>query len=213
MNIIFLRIFSRRFFSYFLVLIVVLGSPSFARADQMEAVFAGGCFWCLEHDLEDLPGVLSVESGFSGGDSLNPTYRQHGGHQEVVKVLFDSSKIMYSELLRAYWRNIDPFDGNGQFCDKGDSYRPVIFFINDVQKEEVEKSFLSAANELNKLPSNFAVDVQLFKRFWLAEDYHQDFARNNSLKYSYYRFACGRDRRLEEVWTDRAGTAREWKQE
>ena len=106
-------------------------------AESQDAVFAGGCFWCLEHDLEKLDGVVSAESGYSGGDILYPTYENHIGHQEVVKVKFDSNIISYKDLLNSYWINIDPFDDKGQFCDKGESYKPIIFTFNKAQKKEV----------------------------------------------------------------------------
>ena len=119
------------------LLIGLLAFPSAVMADTETAVFAGGCFWCLEHDLEDLPGVLEATSGYSGGHVDNPTYRQVSaettGHQEVVEVRFDPAKISYPRLLQSYWRNVDPFDGGGQFCDRGDSYRPSRIFFNTLR--------------------------------------------------------------------------------
>jgi peptide-methionine (S)-S-oxide reductase len=196
------------------LLLVVLGPTPAALAATEEAVFAGGCFWCLEHDLEELPGVLEVVSGYSGGSLGRPTYRQVSaggtGHQESVRVRFDNQKIRYETLLRAYWRNIDPFDGRGQFCDKGDSYRPVIFTGNAQQMIEARNSAVAAARELGRPVSSLKVAIKPLSRFWTAEEYHQNYADRNTIKYRYYRFACGRDRRLDQVWGPRARSGRPW---
>ena len=197
------------------LLVLLLGPAPAALAATEEAVLAGGCFWCLEHDLEVLPGVLEVVSGFSGGSLERPSYRQVSaggtGHQEVVRVRFDSAKIRYDTLLRAYWRNIDPFDGRGQFCDKGDSYRPVIFTGNAQQMVEARSSAVAAAKELGRPVSALKVAIKPLNRFWPAEAYHQNYADSNTLKYRYYRFACGRDRRLDQVWGPRARSDQPWK--
>jgi peptide-methionine (S)-S-oxide reductase len=177
-------------------------------------VLAGGCFWCLEHDLEKLPGVLSVESGYSGGSLRNPTYRQVSGggtgHQEVVQVRFDNAKISYPTLLRAYWRNVDALDGDGQFCDRGSSYRPVIFTEGETQQQQAEASRKAAAKELGKPVSAIRVQIKPLSRFWPAEGYHQDYAERNSVKYNYYRWACGRDRRLDQLWGSTARSRSPW---
>ncbi len=196
--------------AYLVLIALILCSPLGVEASEQEAVFAGGCFWCLEHDLEAAKGVISVESGYAGGRLLNPTYRQHSGHQEVVRVLFDPDEISYEELLRGYWRNIDPFDDKGQFCDRGDSYRPLIYTVNEEQLVEAKKSFVLAGLELGEDKGQFKLKVKPFKKFWIAEDYHQDFAMNNSLKYSFYRYSCGRDRRLKEVWGENAASFNAW---
>jgi peptide-methionine (S)-S-oxide reductase len=197
------------------LLLVLVGPLAPAQAAIDEAVLAGGCFWCLEHDLEGLAGVLDVESGYSGGKLANPSYRQVSsettGHQESVRVRFDNTQIRYDALLRAYWRNIDPFDGKGQFCDKGDSYRPVIFTTNANQAVEARNSLLAAARELGKPASSIKVSIKPLTRFWPAEQYHQNYAKRNGLRYSYYRFACGRDRRLDAVWGGRARSSDRWK--
>ena len=117
----------RRLIAFLILLQLLIASPVKAFAESEEAIFAGGCFWCLEHDLEKVDGVVSAESGYSGGTLTNPTYANHIGHQEVVKVIFDSDIISYKDLLKQYWVNIDPFDNNGQFCDRGNSYKPVIY--------------------------------------------------------------------------------------
>lgn len=197
------------------LLLWLLAPAQGALAATEEAVLAGGCFWCLEHDLEELLGVLEVVSGYSGGNLERPSYRQVSaggtGHQESVRVRFDNEKIRYATLLRAYWRNIDPFDGRGQFCDKGDSYRPVIFTANAQQMVEARNSAVAAARELGRPVSALKVAIKPLNRFWPAEAYHQNYAERNTLKYRYYRFACGRDRRLDQVWGARARSDQPWK--
>lgn len=197
------------------LLLLLLGPATGALAATEEAVLAGGCFWCLEHDLEKIPGVLDVVSGYSGGSLERPSYRQVSaggtGHQEVVRVRFDTEKVRYGTLLRAYWRNIDPFDGRGQFCDKGDSYRPVIFTTNAQQMVEARNSAVAAARELGRPVSALKVMIKPLNRFWPAEGYHQNYAERNALKYRYYRFACGRDRRLDQVWGAQARSDQPWK--
>ena len=194
-------------------LLVLAGSQSVAAAEQT-AVFAGGCFWCLEHDLEHLPGVIDAISGYSGGHVDQPTYRQVSGedtgHQEAVQVRFDPAVISYSTLLRSYWRNVDPFDGGGQFCDRGDSYRPVIFTADAAQAQAAESSAVAAAQDLGRSRSAIKVELRGAAPFWPAEDYHQNYAELNDLKYSFYRFSCGRDRRLDAVWGAQARTGQRW---
>jgi len=185
-------------------------APAFAE----EAVLAGGCFWCLEHDLEHLPGVQEVVSGYSGGSVRNPTYPQVSaggtGHQEAVRVRFDPDRISYAALLRSYWRNVDPLDGGGQFCDRGSSYRPVIFPRGDAQLREARASLQAAARELGKPASAIRVQIRPLSTFWPAEAYHQNYAELNALKYRYYRWACGRDRRLDGVWGGKARRGQPW---
>jgi peptide-methionine (S)-S-oxide reductase len=194
-------------------LLVLAGSQPVAAAEQT-AVFAGGCFWCLEHDLEHLPGVIDAISGYSGGHVDQPTYRQVSGedtgHQEAVQVRFDPAVISYSTLLRSYWRNVDPFDGAGQFCDRGDSYRPVIFTADAAQAQAAESSAVAAAQDLGRSRSAIKVELRGAAPFWPAEDYHQNYAELNDLKYSFYRFSCGRDRRLDAVWGSQARTGESW---
>tara|TARA_B100001115_G_scaffold176155_1_gene163063 strand:+ start:113 stop:703 length:591 start_codon:yes stop_codon:yes gene_type:complete len=174
--------------------------PLRVSADSEEAIFAGGCFWCLEHDLEKIDGVFSAESGYSGGDLINPTYENHSGHQEAVKISFDSNIISYKELLNQYWLNIDPFDNKGQFCDRGDSYKPVIFTSNQEQERAAKESQKNIAVGLDIPLDQLKVEIIDSKSFWIAEDYHQDFADKNPLKYNFYRTSCGRDNRLKKVW-------------
>ena len=195
---------------------VLAKAPAAARVKgTAEAVFAGGCFWCLEHDLEHLPGVVDAVSGYSGGSLRNPTYRQVSaggtGHQEVVRVRFDPAQLSYATLLRSYWRNVDPLDDGGQFCDRGSSYRPVIFTRGDDQQQQARASLQAAAKELKRPASELRVQIRPLQTFWPAEDYHQNYAETNAVKYNYYRWACGRDRRLDAVWgSKRARTGKAW---
>ena len=132
------------------------------------------------------------------------------GHQEAVQVRFDPDQISYAELLRSYWRNVDPLDGGGQFCDRGDSYRPVIFTADAAQTQAAEASAEAAARELDQPRSALKVELRQVARFWPAEGYHQDYASRNSMKYNYYRWACGRDNRLDNVWGENARTGNSW---
>ncbi len=175
-----------------------------------DIVLGGGCFWCLEHDLESLQGVESVVSGYSGGDLINPSYENHEGHQEVVLVKYDTEVVDVDEILRLYFRNIDPFDREGQFCDRGDSYRPIIFYQNEEENNKSKIALISASKELNVIPENIKVELKERGEFWVAEDYHQDFANNNELKYKFYRFACGRDKRLDQLWGMNARSSNKW---
>ena len=193
------KIFKRLVLTCMLLQLFIV-CPSRVFAESEEAIFAGGCFWCLEHDLEKLDGVDSVESGYSGGDLMDPTYENHSGHQEAVKVSFDSDIISYKDLLKQYWFNIDPFDDKGQFCDRGDSYKPVIFTSNQQQELDAKESQENISQILNIPVNQLKVEILDSKIFWIAEKYHQDFAVKNPLKYNFYRTSCGRDNRLEKVW-------------
>ena len=195
----------------FLPLIIafsILINPLNSLAEEL--ILAGGCFWCLEHDLESLKGINSVESGYSGGDLQNPSYENHEGHQEVVLVNYDSQLVSLSEILRLYFRNIDPMDGKGQFCDRGDSYRPVIFFKDETEESDANNAIVSASNELRVPLEKISVELKSKGQFWLAEEYHQDFAERNELKYKFYRFSCGRDQRLDKLWGDNARSTNLW---
>ena len=175
-----------------------------------EVILAGGCFWCLEHDLEYFKGVDFVKSGYSGGDLINPDYDNHNGHQEVVLVNYDPKIVSLDEILRIYLRNVDPLDGKGQFCDRGNSYKPVIFYQDIVEKNKSYDALTSAAKELKVPIEKINVEIMPQKKFWLAEDYHQDYAVNNELKYKFYRYSCGRDKRLDQLWGENSKTGNEW---
>ncbi|MEM8770708.1 MAG: peptide-methionine (S)-S-oxide reductase MsrA [Pseudomonadota bacterium] len=161
------------------------------------AVFAGGCFWCIESDLEKLDGVGDVVSGYAGGASDNPTYRNHGQHLEVVRAPFDPSVISYRELTDYFLRHIDPLDDGGQFCDRGNSYRTAIFYADEAQKEAAEAAIKAAEDELGQ---TIVTPARMLDKFWIAEDYHQDYYKKNPVRYKFYRTGCGRDRRVNEVW-------------
>ena len=167
------------------------------------ATFAGGCFWCMEPPFDKLDGVVSTTSGYTGGKTVGPTYKEVSGggtgHAEAVQVVYDPNKVEYKKLVDVFWKNVDPLDAHGQFCDKGDQYRPAIFTHNDEQKQiaETSKAALAASGRF-KQP--IVVAVEPAREFWVAEDYHQDYYLKNPVKYQYYRWGCGRDARLEEVW-------------
>ena len=161
------------------------------------AIFAGGCFWCVESDMDHVPGVTSTISGYSGGDSASPTYYNHAGHREVVKVEFDPAKVSYAQLVSTFLRTIDPLDDGGQFCDRGHSYSTAVYAVGDAQLAEAKKAKAEAEAKLGK---PLATEIAPAKEFTEAEDYHQNYYQVNSAKYKYYRFACGRDERVKEVW-------------
>ena len=171
-------------------------------ADQKDkAYFAGGCFWCVEESFEKLNGVEEVISGYSGGTTQNPTYKEvtYGktGHFEVVEVIYDKEIITYEELLKNFWLNIDPFDAYGQFCDKGYSYRSVAFFQNSNEKKLIERDIKDLENKFNK---KIVTYVRKFSKFFKAEDYHQDFYKIKFQKYIRYKNACKREQTLNNIW-------------
>jgi peptide-methionine (S)-S-oxide reductase len=184
---------------------LALASQAWA-AERGEAIFAGGCFWCEETAFEGQPGVTQVISGFAGGPKKSPTYEEVSsggtGHAESVRVLFDPTKTSYARLLEIFWHNVDPFSGDGQFCDRGNQYRPAIFVLDDAQKQAAEKSKKAIEAELKK---PVAVEITKVSEFWPAEEYHQDFYKKNPTRYHQYREGCGRDRRLRDVWGAKAG--------
>lgn len=165
------------------------------------AIFAGGCFWCVESDFDHVPGVLSTTSGYIGGENDNPTYENHPGHREAVKIEYDDTKTSYDKLLDAYWHSVDPTDEGGEFCDRGHSYTTAIYATDDADLKAAETSKEKVAATL-KQP--VATEVLKAPTFWPAEDYHQDFYNKSSVRYKYYRYACGRDARVDEVWGDSA---------
>ena len=167
------------------------------------AVFAGGCFWCMEPPFEKLKGVLGVVSGYAGGAEKNPTYEQVSagstGHAEVVQVTYDPSKVTYDELLDVFWKNVDPTVKDRQFCDKGAQYRTGIFYADDAQKKAAEASKAALAKE-KPFEAEIVTEISPFDAFWPAEEYHQDYYKKHPIRYAYYRRGCGRDARLKEVW-------------
>jgi len=175
-----------------------------ATADK--AVFAGGCFWCMESDFEKLEGVSNVISGFTGGKLKNPTYRgNHKGHYEAIEVTYNSEKISYQNLLDHFWVNIDPFDARGQFCDKGFSYLSAIFVANDKEKLLAEESRKKIVEQFpGKKVVTPILKTSTFYPIKGEENYHQNYAKNNPVRYNVYRWNCGRDQRLKQIWGDKA---------
>lgn len=184
-----------------LVLGVTLSLP--AVAQDAVATFAGGCFWCMEPPYDKLDGVKSTVSGFMGGHVDNPTYKQvvggGTGHAEVVQVTYDPEVVSYEQLLEVFWRNIDPLDGGGQFCDRGDSYRSAIFAHSEAQQRAAEAS-KQALDGSKRFDAPVVTEVHPAGEFYAAEDYHQNYYQENPLRYSFYRSRCGRDARLEALW-------------
>jgi peptide methionine sulfoxide reductase msrA/msrB len=181
----------------------VAGEMTKESENLKKATFAGGCFWCTEADFEKLPGVVKVVSGYTGGQKENPTYAEVSsgktGHVEAVQVYYDPSKISYEELLDTLWKHIDPSDGGGQFVDRGGQYRSAIFYHDEEQKRLAEKS-KEALGKSGKFDKPIVTEILQFTKFYEAEEYHQDYYNNHSLRYSFYRHGSGRDQFLEEVW-------------
>ena len=188
--------------------LLVTSVSALAADDNTEiATFAGGCFWCMEPPFDKLDGVISTTSGYIGGHLDNPTYKQVSagktGHTEAVQVEYDPAKISYPELLAVFWKNIDPTTADRQFCDTGSQYRPGIFYHDDAQRTAAEKS-LQSINKTKPFAEPVVTEITEAGKFYPAEDYHQDYYLKNPLRYKYYRFACGRDKRLEMLWGDPA---------
>lgn len=197
-----MRFLSLRFLGAFVALIFSAASPAAFAQEKAQAVFAGGCFWCMESDMGHIPGVLSVESGYTGGKEKNPTYRQVAmhmtGHYEAVRVTYDPKKVTYEQLLSRYWPLVDPTDAYGQFCDRGHNYAPAIFATPEQQvAAEASKKKIIASGRVN---GKVIVPILPLGEFWPAEEYHRDYAKRNKAAYDNYRQGCGRDAILAEVW-------------
>jgi peptide-methionine (S)-S-oxide reductase len=173
-----------------------------APENSATAIFAGGCFWCMEKPFDQIPGVVSTTSGYTGGELANPTYSQVGsggtGHIEAVKIVYDKTRVTYAQLLETYWKQVDPFDGDGQFCDQGETYAPAIFVANPAEETAAEAS--KRTIEARFPGQSIGVRIIPAKTFWDAEGYHQDYYIKNPVRYAYYRNGCGRDVRLRAVW-------------
>ena len=187
----------------FLIILTILLSSNISMAKNVnEAYFAGGCFWCMEEFFEKVKGVEEVISGYSGGDSKNPTYKEvtygNTGHFEVIKITYDENILSYKKLLDFYWQNIDPFDSIGQFCDKGLSYRSVAFFKTNKEKDEINDSIKNIEKKFKG--KKVVTFVRKFEKFYPAEDYHQDYYQKNFMNYLLYKKACGREQRLKNLW-------------
>ena len=187
---------------YFFIIFFLLININFSHSAQKnKEYFAGGCFWCVEESFEKLKGVKEVISGYSGGITENPTYKEvtYGktGHFEVVEIIYDKKVISFKELLENFWVNIDPFDAYGQFCDKGYSYRSVAFYQNDEEKRLIEKDIKDLQNKFNKKVVTY---IRNFEKFYKAEEYHQDFYKIKLERYLRYKKACGREELLKRIW-------------
>jgi peptide-methionine (S)-S-oxide reductase len=185
------------------LLLVTASHGGRAQAAPLEtAIFSGGCFWCMEHDMKAIPGVVSVESGYTGGTLNNPRYEdvitERTGHYESVRVKFDPAKISYAILLDRYWKLVDPTDDGGQFCDRGPSYRPAVFVSGPEQRKIAEASRAMAAKQLKT--GQMRTPIIDATTFWPAEEYHRDYAVRHKANYEIYRMDCGRDRRLAQIW-------------
>jgi len=167
------------------------------------AIFAGGCFWCMEPPFDKLDGVISTTSGYTAGHKKNPTYKEVSagstGHTEAIEIKYNPEKITYSELLKVFWNNIDPVAVDRQFCDAGSQYRSGIYYLNETQQADAMRS-LQEITENKPFDGKIATEILPASTFYPAEDYHQDYYLKNPLRYKYYRYACGRDQRLEEIW-------------
>ena len=187
---------------YLIIIFIILSNTNFSYSAQIDkAYFAGGCFWCVEESFEKLNGVEEVISGYSGGITKNPTYKEvtygNSGHFEVVEIIYNKEIISYKELLKNFWINIDPFDAYGQFCDKGYSYRSVAFYQNSEEKILIEKDIEVLENKFNKKVVTY---IRNFEKFYKAEEYHQDFYKVKLQRYLSYKKACGREEILKRIW-------------
>jgi peptide-methionine (S)-S-oxide reductase len=196
----------RKTASLFGVLITLGIAPALVVAQQTStATFAGGCFWCMEAPFDVLDGVVSTTSGYTGGHVANPSYEQVSaggtGHAEAVEIVYDPNVIDYRTLLDVFWRNVDPYDADGQFCDRGSQYRSAIFVHDEKQRRLAEES-LAALQRAGRIDGAVATEITAAGPFYPAEEYHQNYYEKNPIRYNFYRFTCGRDGRLDEVWGD-----------
>lgn len=192
------------FFVMALLILLPVGHAAVAEnPERAVAIFAGGCFWCMQPPYDKLEGVLDTEAGFIGGELENPAYEQVAAgrtdHLEAVRVWYDPEQVSYKELLAVFWRNIDPLDDGGQFCDRGDHYRAAIFALDERQKQAATLS-KQALVDSGRFDRPVVTEIRDADTFYPAEDYHQDYYKKRPLRYQYYRFSCGRDARLEELW-------------
>lgn len=186
-----------------LSLSLISAGTSASYAETQTAIFAGGCFWCIEKDFEKVTGVVDVVSGYTGGESDNPTYKNHvkAKHLEAVKITFDPTVVSYESLLKTFWRTVDPTDAGGQFCDRGHSYTTAIFAVDEMQTNLAAASKAEAGAALGK---PIATPIRPAATFYNSEDYHQDYYKKSPTRYNYYRFACGRNQRVEKLWGEAA---------
>jgi peptide-methionine (S)-S-oxide reductase len=191
---------------YISIALITLAQMFFSmNAMAAKTILAGGCFWCMESDFEKLEGVTDVVSGFTGGTLENPTYSgNHEGHYEAVEISYDPKQVSYKQILDHYWKNIDPFDEKGQFCDKGHSYLSAIFVANDMQRELAERSKRTVEEQFpNQTVATKILPQSTFYPIKGDESYHQDYYKNYPVRYKFYRWSCKRDERLREIWGDK----------
>lgn len=182
-----------------------LGAAAAWAQAPRAATFAGGCFWCIESDFDHVAGVLETVSGYTGGDVENPTYEEVSrggtGHREALRIVYDPETVTYSQLLEVFWHSVDPTDAGGQFCDRGEPYETAVFVHDEEQRRLAEASKAAAAKALG---AEVATPIEAARAFYPAEDHHQDYARKNPLRYKFYRWNCGRDRRVRDLWGEKA---------
>src|ERR1700742_3873532 len=192
----------RKLAALFAVVLALLWPALASAAKTDTAIFSGGCFWCMESDMKAIPGVVSVESGYTGGTLRNPSYQdvitERTGHYESVRVTFDSAKLTYRQLLDRYWKLVDPTDDGGQFCDRGPSYKPAVFVSDPEQQKTAEEARAAAAKNLKT--GRMLAQILPAGVFYPAEEYHRDYAKRHAEAYETYRFGCGRDARMLQVW-------------
>ncbi|MBE7636794.1 peptide-methionine (S)-S-oxide reductase MsrA [Sneathiella sp. P13V-1] len=183
-------------------LLLNTGLPATAAETEIATV-AGGCFWCVEKDFEHVEGVISAVSGYTGGLLQNPTYRNHGKHIEAVQIKYDPAKVSYAELVEIFWRSVDPTDAGGQFCDRGNSYTTAIFANSDEQRE-IATASKEKLQQSGILKADIVTPIRKAGAWTDAEDYHQDYYKKNPVRYKIYRYGCGRDDRIKELWGNEA---------
>src|SRR5688572_19625017 len=192
----------RRSFIAACLFAAALGSASAQAPKTATAIVAGGCFWCVEADFDKVPGVISTTSGYLNGKTKNPTYKEvsagGSGHVEAVEIVYDPAKVTYAKLLDVFWRNIDPLVKDRQFCDSGDMYRSAVFYRTDDEKKLAEETKKTV--ETKFAPRKVYTEITKADTFYKAEDYHQDYYKKNEARYNFYRWNCGRDQRLEQLW-------------
>lgn len=183
--------------------VLLTTQSNFAAAEEQTAIFAGGCFWCVESDFDAVPGVKETVSGYIGGKFDNPTYQSHvaGGDREAVRITYDSDQVSYDELVKIFFRSVDPTDDGGQFCDRGHSYTTAIWPQNDQQAQIAAEGKEQAQESLGK---TIVTEIEEPATFWPAEEYHQDYYQKNPWRYAYYRKGCGRDAQIERLWGEEA---------
>ncbi|ATX81017.1 peptide-methionine (S)-S-oxide reductase [Mariprofundus ferrinatatus] len=187
-----------------LAMAMMMALTNTTEAKGMEkATFAAGCFWCMEHPFDELDGVISTTSGYTGGSKRNPSYQEVSagstGHTEAIQIVFDPARVSYAKLLEVYWRNSDPTTANRQFCDVGSQYRPAIFYHNGQQHELAQASKLKI-EKTKSFAAPLVTEIVEAGEFWPAEEYHQNYYLKNPIRYKFYRYNCGRDQRLEQLW-------------